>query len=142
MLLNPTGSVEIRSSTSNAAQGVTMAAGAGSWSSLSDRNVKTGIAPTDTRAVLDKLVAMPVSEWSYKAQGEGVRHIGPMVQDFAAAFGVGENDTTISTVDADGVALAAIQGLNAKLEAENATLKSQLSALADRLARLEAAQAP
>jgi len=141
VLLNPTGSVEIRSSTSNAAQGVTMAAGGGSWSSLSDRNVKTAVAPADARAVLDKLVAMPVSEWSYIAQGEGVRHIGPMAQDFAAAKSVGENDTTISTVDADGVALAAIKGLNAKLEAENATLKSQLSALADRLARLEAAQA-
>ncbi len=147
VLLNPTGSVEIRSSTSNAAQGVTMAAGAGSWSSLSDRNVKTGIAPTDTRAVLDKLVAMPVSEWSYKAQGEGVRHIGPMAQDFAAAFGVGENDTTISTVDADGVALAAIQGLNAKLEAElaqsraqNAQLQTQLEQFAMRLAALEAAK--
>ena len=147
VLLNPTGSVEIRSSTSNATQGVTMAAGAGSWSSLSDRNVKTGIAPSDTRAVLDKLVAMPVSEWSYKAQGEGVRHIGPMAQDFAAAFGVGENDTTISTVDADGVALAAIQGLNAKLEAElaqsrsqNAQLQTQLEQLAMRLAALEAAK--
>ncbi len=142
LLLNSTGSVEIRSSTSVATQGVTMAAGGGSWSSLSDRNVKTAITATDPRALLDKLVAMPVSEWSYIAQGEQVRHIGPMAQDFAAAFGVGENDTTISTVDADGVALAAIQGLNAKLEAENATLKSQLSALAERLARLEAAQAP
>jgi len=97
--------------------------------------------------VLDKLVAMPVSEWSYIAQGEGVRHIGPMAQDFAAAFGVGENDTTISTVDADGVALAAIQGLNAKLEAElrqshaqNAQLQTQLEQLATRLATLEAAK--
>ena len=147
VLLNPTGSVEIRSSTSNAAQGVTMAAGGGSWSSLSDRNVKTAVAPADARAVLDKLVAMPVSEWSYIAQGEGVRHIGPMAQDFAAAFGVGENDTTISTVDADGVALAAIQGLNAKLEAElrqshaqNAQLQTQLEQLATRLATLEAAK--
>jgi len=147
LLLNSTGSVEIRSSTSVATQGVSMAAGAGSWSSLSDRNVKTAIAPTDTRALLDKLVAMPVSEWSYVAQGEGVRHIGPMAQDFAAAFGIGENDTTISTVDADGVALAAIQGLNAKLEAElqqsrdqNAQLQTQLEQLATRLAALEAAK--
>ncbi len=147
LLLNSTGSVEIRSSTSVATQGVSMAAGAGSWSSLSDRNVKTAIAPTDTRALLDKLVAMPVSEWSYVAQGEGVRHIGPMAQDFAAAFGVGENDTTISTVDADGVALAAIQGLNAKLEAElqqsrdqNAQLQIQIAQLATRLAALEAAK--
>jgi hypothetical protein len=149
LLLNSNGSVEIRSSTSVATQGVTMAAGSGSWSSLSDRRVKTAIAPTDPRAVLDRLVAMPVSEWSYITQGTGVRHIGPMAQDFKAAFGVGENDTSISTVDADGVALAAIQGLNAKLESElqqtraqNADLQSQLALLAERLAALEAARTP
>jgi trimeric autotransporter adhesin len=140
LLLNADGSVQIRSSTSVATQGVSMAAGAGAWSSLSDRSVKTAIAPTDTRVVLDRLVAMPVSEWSYLAQGDGVRHIGPMAQDFKAAFGMGENDTTISTVDADGVALAAIQGLNAKLESENAALRAALAELADRLAALEAAK--
>lgn len=145
--LNNDGSVLIRSNITQTNSGVTMAAGSGSWSALSDRNVKTAIEPSDTRAVLDKLVAMPVSEWSYIAQGEDIRHIGPMAQDFSAAFGVGENDTTISTVDADGVALAAIQGLNQKLEtelaqsrAENAGLQAQLQQLADRLAALEAAQ--
>jgi hypothetical protein len=114
------GSVIVRSNPANLGQGVQLLVGAGAWSTLSDRHLKTDVQAVDAR----------------------VQHIGPMAQDFAAAFGVGENDTTISTVDADGVALAAIQGLNAKLEAENATLKSQLSALADRLARLEAAQAP
>ena len=38
----------------------------------------------------------------------------PYAQDFNAAFHVGESDRTISTVDADGIALAAIQGLNQK----------------------------
>jgi hypothetical protein len=52
-----------------------------------------------------------------------------MAQDFRAAFGLGENDTTIATVDADGVALAAIQGLNAKLEAQNAALLARIAAL-------------
>ena len=51
-------------------------------------------------------------QWNDKSQDESVRHIGPTARDFAAALGVGENDTTISTVDADGVALAAIQGLD------------------------------
>ena len=116
LLLNGDGSVVIRSSTSVAGSGVQMAPGAGSWSSLSDRQLKTALRAIDTRALLDRLVAIPVQEWSYIAQGVGVRHIGPMAQDFKAAFSVGENDTTISTVDADGVALAAIQGLNEKLE--------------------------
>ena len=145
--LNNDGSVLIRSNITAGASGVQMTAGAGSWSSLSDRHVKTAVIPVDAMRVLDQVVAMPVSEWSYIAQGEDVRHIGPMAQDFSAAFGVGENDTTISTVDADGVALAAIQGLNQKLEtelaqsrAENSGLQAQLQQLAERLAALEAAQ--
>jgi hypothetical protein len=133
--LETDGSVSIRSSTTNANAGVTMAPGSGSWSSLSDRNLKTAIVPADVVAVLDRVVAMPLHTWSYVAQGDGVRHLGPMAQDFAAAFGLGENDTTISNVDADGVALAAIQGLNAKLERENAELRTRLHAIEAALAQ-------
>ncbi|AVP97433.1 hypothetical protein C7S18_09595 [Ahniella affigens] len=147
LALNSDGSVLIRSNVTAGNTGVSMAAGSGAWSALSDRSVKMAITAIDPASVLDRLVAMPVSEWSYIAQGEGVRHLGPMAQDFAAAFGLGENDTTISTIDADGVALAAIQGLNAKLEAElrqagdrNAQLQIQLEQLATRLAALEAAK--
>ena len=136
LLLNGDGSVVIRSSTSVASSGVQMAPGAGSWSSLSDRQLKTALRTIDTRALLDRLLAIPVQEWSYIAQGADVRHIGPMAQDFKAAFSVGENDTTISTVDADGVALAAIQGLNQKLEAENAALRANDQAMQAELAEL------
>ena len=142
--LNSDGSVVIRSNTNGTNTGVSMAANAGAWSSLSDHRLKTAIVPVDAGAILDRVLDLPMATWSYIAQGEGIRHIGPMAQDFAAAFGLGENDTTISTIDADGVALAAIQGLNAKLEAENAAIRdenaamrTQLAALAERLARLE-----
>ncbi len=81
----------------------------------SDRNAKEAFKPVDVRAVLDKVARMPISEWQYKSQAE-VRHIGPMAQDFHAAFAVGRDEKHITTVDADGVALAAIQGLNEKLE--------------------------
>ena len=138
------GAVTIRSNITQSASGVTMAAGAGAWSSLSDRRLKTAIEAVDAGAILERLVATPIATWSYRAQA-GVRHIGPMAQDFAAAFDVGENDTTISTVDADGVALAAIQGLNAKLEREIASeraasqaLRARLEAMEARLAALEA----
>jgi hypothetical protein len=61
-----------------------------------------------------------------------------MAQDFHAAFGLnGSDDTHISLVDAQGVALAAIQGLNRKLETENAALKSALAALELRVRALE-----
>jgi len=90
--------------------------GSGSWSTTSDRNAKANIEPVDTEQVLARLAAMPISTWNYRTQDAGIRHLGPMAQDFRAAFGLGENDTSISTVDGQGIALAAIQGLNGKLE--------------------------
>jgi hypothetical protein len=97
----------------------------------SDRDAKEQFTPVDARVVLDKVAALPVMEWAYKG-GDGARHLGPVAQDFKAAFGLGADDKHIATVDADGVALAAIQGLNQKLEeqrAENTELKKRLERL-------------
>jgi hypothetical protein len=138
MELATNGSVLIRSNVTGGNSGVTMAAGGGSFTSLSDRRVKTAIEAVDGLAILDQVVDLPISTWSYIAQGTGIRHIGPMAQDFRAAFAVGESETGITTIDADGVALAAIQGLNQKLEAENAVLRAESSELRARLDRLEA----
>ncbi|CAG0934362.1 hypothetical protein TFLX_03452 [Thermoflexales bacterium] len=115
--------------------GVTVAAGSGSWSSVSDRNVKANFAAIEPRAVLQRLAQIPISTWNYKAQDAGIRHIGPMAQDFAAAFGVGEDDTHISTIDADGVSLAAIQGLyqiSQEKDQQIAQLQTRLDALENR----------
>ena len=106
------------------------------WINASDRNQKEHFAPVDSRDVLKKLIALPIQSWNY-TNDASERHIGPVAQDFHTAFSLnGTNETHISTVDADGVALAAIQGLNQKLEdelkrrdAENATLKERLTAL-------------
>lgn len=95
----------------NATAGVQVSAGGNAWGVLSDRDSKANFAPVDTRDVLAKVAAMPISTWNYKTQDEEIRHMGPVAQDFAAAFGVGEDARHISTIDADGVALAAIQGL-------------------------------
>lgn len=99
------------------------------FTSLSDRAAKTDVVPVDPGRVLAKVLDLPLSEWRYKNRIDE-RHLGPMAQDFHAAFGLnGADDKSIATVDADGVALAAIQGLNAKLEAENAALRKRLEAL-------------
>ena len=58
-----------------------------------------------------------------------------MAQDFYAAFNVGMDDKHISMVDADGVALAAIQGLNQKLN-EKGTEIQELKARLERLENL------
>jgi hypothetical protein len=90
----------------------------------SDRDAKENIEPLDSREVLEKVAALPMSTWSYKREDGAVRHMGPMSQDFSAAFGLGKSDTRITTVDADGVALAAIQGLNQKLEQRDAQVQA------------------
>jgi trimeric autotransporter adhesin len=107
------------------AAGVELAPGSGAWSTLSDRAVKADILAVDPRTILARLAAVPITTWRYRTQDASVRHIGPMAQDFYAAFGVGEDARHISTVDADGVALAAIQALTQ----ENAALHARVAAL-------------
>lgn len=125
----------------------------GTITGSSDRNVKENFKPIDASEVLDKVTALPITRWSYKAD-VGVTHLGPMAQDFYAAFDIGMDDKHISMVDADGVALAAIQGLNEKveggrmkeegrmqkLEEENAELKARLEKL-ERLMETKMAKA-
>lgn len=112
----------------------------GSWTSASDRTRKANFAPVDPRSVLEKVAGLPIQTWNYTNDPPGIRHLGPVAQDFHAAFGLnGGDDTHISDVDEGGVALAAIQGLNQKVEdlkerldrrdAENAELKRQLREL-------------
>lgn len=96
----------------------------GTFVSASDRHLKENFKPVDAQEVLKKVVRLPLSEWNYRDDPSS-RHVGPMAQDFHAAFGVGPDDKHITTVDADGVALAAIQGLNDKLERQSAALRER-----------------
>jgi hypothetical protein len=86
----------------------------------------------DPDAILERIASMPISEWSYNDQEPGVRHIGPMAQDFHGAFGTGSSDKCIPTVDENGVALAAIQALYQRVERlglEGRELRQQNDAL-------------
>jgi hypothetical protein len=115
--------------------GAVLAPGSGTWASVSDRNVKTGIVPLDDAAVLAKVDALPISRWSYKSE-HGVRHVGPMAQDFYAAFGVGADDKHITSIDEDGVALAAIKALHGALHTQETTSYAAISTLRAENARL------
>lgn len=98
----------------------------------SDRNQKEHFAPVDVQEVLGKVATLPITTWNYKDRKAEIRHIGPMAQDFAAAFGVGEDNRSINVVDANGVALAAIQALYQQLQEQTAeirTLRTELDAL-------------
>jgi hypothetical protein len=110
--------------------GVTLAANATSWDSLSDSNAKTAVTPIDHRETLRKVAALPVTAWNYKHDPKR-RYIGPMAQDFHAAFGLGYDDKHISTLDTDGVTLSAIKGLVEEI-------RDQDHALAERERQIEA----
>lgn len=61
-----------------------------------------------------------------------------MAQDFYAAFGVGEDNKHITTVDADGVALASIQTLHELMREENAELQARVWATERQLSSIAA----
>jgi len=91
--------------------GVTLAPGGGAWVTVSDYRLKDNRQDIDQVEILNRLMNIPVQSWNYKSQDASIRHIGPMAQDFNPAFGFTESPLGISSIDCDGVALAAIQGL-------------------------------
>jgi len=123
----------------NPTAGVQVAAGGTGWSAISDRNRKENFVSVDTKALVARLAAIPIETWNLKSQDPSIRHIGPTAQDFRAAFQVGEDSLHINSIDADGVALAAIQGLYKAVQdkdARIATLETRLAELESLVARL------
>ncbi|MFL5539069.1 MAG: tail fiber domain-containing protein [Longimicrobiaceae bacterium] len=128
--------------------GVELAAGGSSWSAVSDRNRKENFLAVEGEDLLLRLRSVPVSTWNYLSQDRSIRHMGPMAQDFAAAFGLGESNLLINSLDIDGVNLAGVQALTARtdqlraqvrtLTGENAALRGRVSELEARLQRIEA----
>jgi len=94
----------------------------GVWTNTSDRNLKEGFVPVDGEDLLRRLGKVPMTTWKYSADKANVRHLGPMAQDFSAAFGLGDSDRAISTVDSSGVALAAAQALDARTNAQQSRI--------------------
>ncbi len=110
----------------------------GDFSVLSSRAAKEGLAAVDPRAVLAALEALPVLEWSYL--GSETRHLGPVAEDFYAAFRLGRGERTVNPLDLAGVALAAIQGLRSEVAAlaeRNAANVALLGRRASEIADLE-----
>ncbi len=109
------GGVRFTSGSAGANQTVYWTPGSASWSFTSDRATKERCTPVDSQQVLAKVASLPITEWNYL--GYPQRHIGPMAQDFHERFPLNDSDTTLNDADLHGVALAAIQGLNQKVDA-------------------------
>ena len=120
--------------------------GGGVWTDASSRELKENFAAVKAREVLDRVAAMPISSWNYKAEDHRVRYLGTTAEDFHAAFGLGQDDRHLAALDSNGVFLAAIQGLyeivkhkDAQIESLRAEKDAQITALEARLLALEEA---
>ena len=110
------------------------------WTNGSSRDSKKNFSPADAKQILDRLVTLPILKWNYKAEDEAVVHLGPTAEEFAAAFSLGASDKAIGTVDANGVALAAIQGIHELVQEKDAQIAAhhaEIDSLKERLAALE-----
>lgn len=105
----------------------------------SDRNKKEKIRRIDPQITLHQLDKMPIYQWQYK--GTDRSHIGPMAQDFHEAFGLGDDNTTIAAIDADGVALAAIKGQQQIIKEQHKRIVEQDAEINDLQVRLERLEA-
>jgi Chaperone of endosialidase len=121
--------------TNGAGQSVSWNPGAGSWAFTSDRNAKENFKSVDALGILEKVSRLPLTEWSYRGFNE--RHVGPMAQDFHAAFPMNANDKMLNSADEAGITMAAVQGLNRKVDAETAALRAENAQLKERLNALE-----
>lgn len=113
---------------------------AGTLTQNSDRHSKRPGETVDASQILERVRELPISRWSFLADQPGVEHIGPMAQDFHAAFGLGDSEQRIAPLDTSGVALAAIQGLARELDARDARIAelerdlARLAGIVERLA--------
>ena len=105
----------------------------------SDVNSKENFKPVDEKEILERLADLPITTWNYKTDDAATRHIGPMAQDFYAAFEVGMDERHIAPLDTNGVTMASIKALYqlaqekeaqlVELQRENAELEARLDAL-------------
>ena len=140
-----TGTLKLQVGSSGTANPIEHSSGAhltsgGVWTNSSDANLKENFRSVDGAELLEKIEELPINQWNYKAESDQVTHIGPTAQDFKAAFGVGSDGKSISTIDPSGIALAAIQELYSQLKQKDEALSTQaklIEELQKRLAGIE-----
>ncbi len=91
--------------------------------------------------MLQRLRSVPVTTWNYITQDASIRHMGPTAQDFHAAFGLGESQLLINTIDIDGVNMAAIKALEARSTTQQERIVAQQREIDDLRMRLERIEA-
>ena len=132
------GGYRLWSSYPDSVAGVYMRHGQSGWSNYCDRNMKENFEPVDGEWVLEKIKNIPITKWNYKKTDPNEKYIGPVSQDFYAAFHLNGTDSLgINSISIDGVNIAGIKALEKRtsemkavidlLVKENKELKEQIS---------------
>jgi len=103
----------------------------------SSRELKTDFQAIDVSDVLDRVSQLELGSWRYKHGSPG-KHIGPIAEDFEQIFGLGSDGKTISVVDANGIALAAIQGLYAEVQKRDQAIERLAAQIAELQGQVDA----
>ena len=130
--------------------GCNLPAGSGVFNCTSSRATKMNFAMVSGVDVLARVRALPITTWNYISEGDKVRHLGPMAEDFYAAFGLGTGNASIGVQDLASVSLAGVKALEERtaelqdkaeeverLRGEVAALRTANAALEDRLTAIE-----
>lgn len=80
---------------------------------LPSRRRYAAVERVDPEEVLDRLVELDVQGWEAPTGAD--RRLGPAAEEFHEAFDLGADADHIAAGDADGVSLAAIQGLTTRV---------------------------
>jgi trimeric autotransporter adhesin len=128
------GGYRLWSSYPDSVAGVYMRHGQSGWSNYCDRNIKENFRELDGEEVLEKIRNMPVTEWNYKKGDSSLKYVGPMAQDFYAAFHLGGTDSLgINSISIDGVNMAGVKALEkrtSEMKGELAAVKAMKAGLA------------
>jgi hypothetical protein len=109
----------------------------GVWTANSSRDTKENFRELAPGEALARIAKLSVPEWNYKGEDRAVRHIGPIAEDFHAAFGLnGASNKMVSHIDPAGVALAGLKDVARKLDEQQRQLEEQQREIAQLKARL------
>ncbi|WP_143825114.1 tail fiber domain-containing protein [Natrinema ejinorense] len=103
----------------------------GEWEYTATDDSRTDIDPIDADEILEQVRELTIQSWRYEDGSDENHHVGPTAGAFHETFELGQNGETISSADADGVALAAIQALanrNRQLESRLEELEAKVEA--------------
>jgi trimeric autotransporter adhesin len=114
--------------------GCNLPAGSGVFNCTSSKLTKENFVSEGD--VIGRLRKIPITSWNYISEGQQVRHLGPMAEDFYSQFKLGTGNTSIGVQDLAGVSIAAVKELDEQLQQKDA----QIEKLQDEVKQLRANQ--